>query len=318
MPLGVHPDSFDVWAMPHLFVTGVSAGAPPDAFFTRGQNWGFPPLHPTALRNDRYAYWRRVLRTQFRYAGMLRLDHVMSLHRLFFVPAGFPATEGVYVSYPQEELYAVLTIESQRHGSAVVGEDLGTVPAEVRTAMKKHGIKRMFVVQFEAHGGHPPINDVPGTAVASLNTHDMPPFAAYWSGQDAELRREMGLLSATEAEEQRAQRAALARTLSAHLRAQGAIDSSLLERVLTKQLDAGDALRALLDWLARSPADIALINLEDLWLEERPQNVPGTSQEKPNWRRRMRYTLREIMSNEEIAVLLDSINAARQEGHSQL
>ncbi|HET9441068.1 MAG TPA: 4-alpha-glucanotransferase [Longimicrobiales bacterium] len=318
MPLGVHPDSFDVWRMPDLFVTGVSAGAPPDAFFTRGQNWGFPPLHPRTMREQRYAYWRRVLSTQFRYAGMLRIDHVMSLHRLFFVPAGYEATDGVYVRYPEDELYAVLTIESQRHGSAVVGEDLGTVPAEVRRSMKQHGVKRMYVVQFEAHTGDPPIEPVPGGAVVSLNTHDMPPFAAFWHGRDAELRQEMGLLDAAEVKLQHQRRDQLARALSSHLRAVGALDGNLRDRVFNTRLEAPQALPALLDWMARSPADISLINLEDLWLEEEPQNVPGTSHEKPNWRRRMRYTLQEIMSHEEIAGLLDRMNAARQEGNVQV
>ncbi len=318
MPLGVHADSFDVWCHPDLFVTGVSAGAPPDAFFSRGQNWGFPPLNPLALRADRYQYLRRVLRTQFRYAGMLRIDHIMSLHRLFFVPAGFDATQGVYVRYPADELYAVLAIESQRHGSMVVGEDLGTVPAEVRKSMKKHGVKRMFVLQFEAHAGEPPVSAVPASAVASLNTHDMPPFAAYWNAHDAELRYELGLLDAHEVGVQREQREELARALSAYLRARNVTDARVTDRLLNRKLDTAQALQALLEWLARSPADVVLINLEDLWLEERPQNIPGTAAEKPNWRRRMRYTLQQIMSNDEIAALLDHINAARQEGQMQV
>jgi 4-alpha-glucanotransferase len=311
MPLGVHPDSFDVWSRRDLFVQGASAGAPPDAFFTKGQNWGFPPMNPRTLRAQKYEYLRRVLRTQLRYASMLRIDHVMSLHRLFFVPSGFPAADGVYVSYPKEELYAVLTIESQRHRSAIVGEDLGTVPAEVRKSMKQHGVKRMFVVQFEAGEGDPPISDAPAHAVASLNTHDMPPFAAYWNGADAELRRDMGLLADTEVERQRKQREDLAKALSAHLRRTGILENGRLDRLLPKTLAAEDALPALLEWIARSPADVTLINLEDLWLEDRPQNVPGTSQEKPNWQRRMIYALDDIRSSRRIATMLDRVRLAR-------
>lgn len=312
MPLGVHPDSFDVWSMPQLFVTGASAGAPPDAFFTKGQNWGFPPLNPKALRENRYEYLRRVMRTQLRYAGMLRIDHVMSLHRLFFVPAGAEAAQGLYVRYPEAEMYAVLTIESQRHNSAIVGEDLGTVPSEVRKSMKRHGVKRMFVVQFEASDDDPPIGTPPREAVASLNTHDMPPFAAYWNAADAELRHEMGLLSQTQAAEQHKHRDRMARAIGAHLRKLGTLDGSRVERMLNRKVEGRAALHALLEMLARSPADVVLINLEDLWLEEEPQNVPGTSQEKPNWRRRMQYTLDEIRSSAEVATVLENVNAARQ------
>jgi 4-alpha-glucanotransferase len=311
MPLGVHPDSFDVWSNQALFVTGASAGAPPDAFFTKGQNWGFPPMNPRVLRGQGYQYLRRVLQTQLRYAGMLRIDHVMSLHRLFFVPAGYEATDGVYVSYPHDEMYAVLTIESQRHGSAIVGEDLGTVPAEVRKSMKRHGVKRMFVVQFEAGADNPPIGTPPAEAVASLNTHDMPPFAAFWGALDADMRREMGLLDDDDASAQRGHRAEVARALSAHLRRNGVLDDGAVDRLLHRKAEPDEAVAALLEMLARSPADLALVNLEDLWLEEQPQNVPGTSAEKPNWRRRMRYTLDEMRNQTELTETLRRINAAR-------
>ena len=308
MPLGVHPDSFDVWSNPELFVTRASAGAPPDAFFTKGQNWGFPPLNPRVLREQKYAYMRRVLRTQLRYAGMLRIDHVMSLHRLFFVPAGYEATDGVYVRYPHDEMYAVLTIESQRQKSPIVGEDLGTVPAEVRKSMKRHGVKRMFVVQFEAGANEPPIGAPPAEAVASLNTHDMPPFAAYWNALDAEMRAEMGLIDAGEVESERDKRNDVARALSAHLRREGFLRDGKVDRLLNRKAETDDALRALLQLLAASPAQITLINLEDLWLEEQPQNVPGTSHEKPNWRRRMRYTLGELAAQAGSSSVADSIS----------
>lgn len=313
MPLGVHPDSFDVWSSPALFATGVSAGAPPDAFFTKGQNWGFPPLNPRALREQRYEYLRRVLRTQLRYAGMLRIDHVMSLHRLFLVPHGYQATDGVYVEYPHEELYAVLTIESQRHESAIVGEDLGIVPAEVRKSMKRHGVKRMFVVQFEAADGDPPIGAPPPASVASLNTHDMPPFAAFWNSLDAELRQEIGLIDAQDVDTERGRRHALARRLSAHLRQGGVLDDGTIDGLFNRKADTHDALSALLDLLARSPADVTLINLEDLWLEEQPQNVPGTSHERPNWRRRLQYSLDEIRNSAILNQTLLRIDAARRE-----
>lgn len=299
LPLGVHPDSYDVWRNRELFVTGVSAGAPPDPFFTRGQNWGFPPMSPVTMREDRYTYWRKVLQTQLRYAGILRLDHVMSLHRLYVVPAGFEATDGVYVRYPADELYAVLALESERHEAAIVGEDLGTVPAEVRKSMDEHGVKRMFVVQFEAGADDPALAEIPASSVTSLNTHDMPPFRAYWEALDADLRHELGLIDQEGVDDARASRKQVATALSRQLGAK--------RRMTTEQ-----ARTALLEKLAESSADILLVNLEDLWLEEQPQNVPGTSQERPNWRRRLKYTLEEIRAHPDVLRLLASIENARR------
>ncbi|HZP26338.1 MAG TPA: 4-alpha-glucanotransferase, partial [Dehalococcoidia bacterium] len=152
MPLGVHPLGYDVWREQDLFVQGASAGAPPDDFFAGGQDWGVPPPHPQRLREQGYTYLRDALRNQMRYASMLRIDHVMGLHRLFWVPSGCPATEGVYVSYPAEELYAIVCLESQRERCEVVGEDLGTVPRYVRREMSRHGLLRSYVLQFSLHG----------------------------------------------------------------------------------------------------------------------------------------------------------------------
>jgi 4-alpha-glucanotransferase len=300
LPLGVHPDSYDVWRHRDLFVTGASAGAPPDPFFTKGQEWGFPPMHPVAMRKQRYAYWRKVLQTQLRYAGVLRLDHVMSLHRLYIVPRGLDATQGVYIRYPHDELYAVLTLESARHNAVIVGEDLGTVPAEVRTSMTRHGVKRMFVVQFEATSdGNRPLPEIPQPVVASLNTHDMPPFASYWEGLDAELRQDIGLLDDEGVANAHATRDQTTRAISHMLGARA-------------QLPTEAARRQLLQYLARSRADMLLLNLEDLWLETEPQNVPGTTDQKPNWRRRLKLTLDELRTDANVRDLLTLVNTERR------
>jgi 4-alpha-glucanotransferase len=300
MPLGVHPDSYDVWRNRDLFITGVSAGAPPDPFFTRGQNWGFPPVNPIRMRERHYAYWRKVLQTQLRYAGILRLDHVMSLHRLYLVPNGFEATEGVYIGYPAEEMYAILALESSRHQAVIVGEDLGTVPPEVRKAMDAHGVKRMFVLQFEAgDNAQEPVGIPPKNAVASLNTHDMPPFSAYWQALDADLRKDLGLLDGDGVSEARVQRKNVTTALSRMLGAKTCLDTA-------------EARTALLDFLAQSDADMLLVNLEDLWLESEPQNTPGTSHERPNWRRRLKYSLDEMRADKSVSELLEMVEAARR------
>src|SRR5205085_780734 len=138
LPLGVHGSAYDVWRERDLFAEGASAGAPPDAFFTKGQNWGFPPLQPDRLRERGYGHLIDCLRHHMSHSGILRIDHVMQLHRLFWIPQGMDAAGGVYVKYPAEELYAVLSVESHRNQAMIVGENLGTVPPEVYEAMDRH------------------------------------------------------------------------------------------------------------------------------------------------------------------------------------
>lgn len=276
LPLGTHPDGFDTWRHPTLFARGVSGGAPPDAFFEGGQDWGFPPLHPQALRSDGYAYWRAALRTQLRATSLLRVDHVMGLHRLFWVPRGLGAREGVYVRYPAEELWALLCLESARHRTEIVGEDLGTVPPDVREAMDRHGVRRMYVVPFEVadpeEDGDPDewLAPVPANAVASLGTHDLPPFAAFWR------ERSGG--------------------------ATGDPDST----------PARAAVRRVLEHLAASAARWLLVSLEDLWLETEPQNVPGPGAEGESWRRKARHDFEEIVEMPEVVDVLREVDRLRK------
>ncbi len=183
MPLGASSDSYDVWRERDLFAAGASGGAPPDGFFALGQDWGFPPLHPIRLREQGFRYEIGAVRQLMRAAGMVRIDHVMGLHRLFWVPRGFKPTEGVYVRYPTEERFAILTLESHRMRTTIVGEDLGTVPAVVRRQMNRHDLRRMYVMQFMVKSDprqavEPPLAGM----VAHLNTHDTPTFKAFWDG----------------------------------------------------------------------------------------------------------------------------------------
>jgi len=304
MPLGVHPAGYDVWSRRGIFATGASAGSPPDAFFSLGQNWGFPPLHPEALRETRYAYLIDALRTSFRFAGMLRIDHVMALHRVFWVPDGMEAAEGVYVRYPAHELYAIHCLESVRHASVVVGEDLGTVPTEVRRAMARHGFQRMWVLEFETSPDRvPPVTSpVPGS-VASVGTHDTPTFAAFWEALDVTDREDLGLLDAGAAAAEREGRAKLREAVIRMLRDEGWLD--------TADPSTLQALRACLARMAAGPARLLLVNLEDLWGEVAPQNVPGTSIERPNWRRKARMTFNEFSGLPEVVDTLAEIQRLR-------
>jgi 4-alpha-glucanotransferase len=300
MPLGVHPDGFDAWRFRGIFADGVSAGAPPDPLFTGGQDWGFAPLAPRALRESGYRYLVETFRHHLRHARMLRLDHVMSLYRLFWVPRGLDAKRGVYVRYPEDELFAVLVLETARHRAIAIGEDLGTVPPAVRRSMERHGVRRMHVVQFEADPERsPPVPPPPQPVVASLNTHDMPTFAGFWRGSEIDDQLDLGLIDEDQHRSALQRRAELRLQLSRSVGAGGEIDAGLVRQ-------------RLLERLAASAANYVLVTLEDLWLEPAPQNVPGTSGERPNWRRRASRSLDQVMNDAAIGRMLNSIGERRK------
>lgn len=278
LPVGVNGDSYEVWRHRGLFVTELSAGAPPDALFLGGQNWGLPPLSPMALRRDHYRYFIRCLRHHMRVSGMLRIDHVMGLFRLYCVPGGRPNTDGVYLRYPYDELLAVVTLESTRNQCAVAGEDLGTVPDGVRPRMARHALFRLHVGQWflpTAPGERP--GPAPAESIASLNTHDTPTFAGWWRGADIDDRRELGLITeAQEVEERVARDGARAGMLAFS----AGVDGSALT-------DAERAMVAATADLADGDAEVVLVALDDLVFDPVPHNVPGTVAERPNWQRRV-------------------------------
>jgi 4-alpha-glucanotransferase len=307
LPLGVHPHSYDVWRDPALFIPEAAAGAPPDAYFTKGQNWGFPLLHPEAIRQQGYQYCIDYFRHQLRYTGLLRIDHVMGLHRLFCIPQGFEARQGVYVHYAAEELYAILNLESHRHQVRLVGENLGTVPSYVNTTMARHHLHRMYVLQYElTPASRGVLRRIPRHAVASLNTHDMFPFAAYWEGLDIADRLDQGLLSTTEAAQEQTERHQLLQALQCFLH----------ERALLAEATAAlpAVLSACLALLSASAAQVVLVNLEDLWLETQPQNFPGTREERPNWQQKTRYSMQALQNMPQILAILRTINHIRRQG----
>lgn len=282
LPVGVNCDAYEVWRYRNLFLTELAAGAPPDPLFLGGQNWGLPPLSPVALRRDRYRYFIRCVQHHMKVAGMLRIDHVMGLFRLYCVPSGRPATDGVYLRYHAEELLAILALESHRAQCALVGEDLGTVPDQVRPAMARHGLFRLHVGQWflPARVGERP-GPSPSEAVASLNTHDTATFAGWWRGADIDDRRDLDLITAdqeaTERVERDTARAALLAFTSSET-AGGANDAlTEVERAM---------VAATAD-LAHGAAEVVLVALDDLALEPFPHNVPGTTTQRPNWQRRV-------------------------------
>lgn len=310
VPVGVHPDGFDVWRRPALFARGAALGAPPDPLFADGQDWSAPAPHPEAARQDRYAYFRAGLAHQMAHATAVRLDHVMGLHRLFWIPRGASAADGAYVHNPADELYAIVCLESHRHRTRVVGENLGTVPRTVNAALSRHGLAQLHVAQFGiAPGAADPLARVPRRAFACVNTHDTPTFAGFLAGRDIDERVERGILDAGRAAEE-------------HLRRQDEIFAlrDALQRVVQPATETSvapdaadlDLLRACLDRLARSEAGMVIVNLEDLWLEVNPQNVPGTGpRQHPNWRRRARYALERVMRIPEVKAVPGVLHRSR-------
>lgn len=309
LPVGVHPDSYDVWRQRDTFALQASVGAPPDPLFTQGQNWGFAPLHPQRLREQGHRYFIDFIRFQMRHVGLLRIDHVMGLHRLFWIPSGLGAIDGAYVRYPAEELHAILRLESHRNRTLLVGENLGIVPPEVTRAMQDRGVREIFVMQFEQQPDPAQaVRTPPSRSVASLNTHDMPMFAAHWSGKDIDQRAALGWVKGKQGKTEKAARAILNRSLATFLRRKGFLSGRTNDRAAL--------LRACLEWLAAGPAEIVQVNLEDLWGEVEPQNIPGTSRERPNWRRKAALTIEDMESSAEIRHVLGVLAQLRDSRRS--
>ena len=239
------------------------------------------------------------------YAGALRFDHVMSLHRLYWIPPGFGPKEGTYVRYRPDEFYAILALESHRHRTRIVGEDLGTVPQEVRAGMGSHHIGRMYVLQYEATPNRTtPVGAVIPGCVASLNTHDMPTFAGFWDGEDIDDRLALGLIDERAARKEHEQRERLRGLLAGFLKREGWLEDDP---------EREPVLEAALEFLGHSDAWLTLAGLEDLWGETRPQNVPGTAEERPNWRRRARLSLEEMRRDPQIERVLRTIDRIRRD-----
>lgn len=300
LPLGVHAAGYDIWREREAFAVGVAGGAPPDPGFPKGQNWGFVPLHPQGIRDQKYRYVRAFVRHQLQYASVLRIDHMPNFHRVFWIPPGKDARDGTYVRYPAEELYALFSLESHRYRTLLIGEDLGTIPPEVPAAMARHNFHQMSVTEYELKPDPSiALPQPPASSLACINTHDMPPFAAYWSGSDISERVTLGLIDEETAQQESELREALRQSLVSYLQGQG---------FAPDPADARTILRALLASLRDSPARVLLVNLEDLWLETESQNVPSTAgEESPNWRRRARYSFEEFAQRPEVTDLMNLV-----------
>jgi 4-alpha-glucanotransferase len=282
LAVGVHPGGSDTWSPSQgtAFARGMSVGAPPDAFNAHGQDWGLPPWRPDRLAASGYAPYRGLLRNLLRHGGALRIDHVMGLFRLWWVPEGREPTDGTYVHYDAQAMLAVLVLEAHRAGACVIGEDLGTVEPGVRDTLAAHGVLGTSVLWFErdwAGTGRPlPPESWREGCVATATTHDLPSTAARLTGEHVALRHRLGLLTRPLAQERAEDAAEVTDWLTCLARL----------GLLPEGAGGGEEaqIHAVYRFLLGTPARMVGVWLPDAVGDRRPQNLPGTWDQYPNWR----------------------------------
>lgn len=313
LAVGVDLKGADSWSMPHVFAQHVTVGAPPDAYNQAGQNWDQPPWRPDRLAELAYAPFREMVSTVLRHAGGVRVDHVIGLFRLWWIPAGAAPTAGTYVRYDHEALVGILALEAHRAGALVVGEDLGTVEPWVRDYLRERGIFGTSVLWFEGDwdgdGGPLPAPRWRTECLASVTTHDLPPTLGYLAGDHVRLRESLGVLTRPVEEELAADQAERAAWLGELVRAGelASVDAPLDEIVV-----------ALHRYLGRTPSRLLILALTDAVGDRRAQNQPGTKDEYPNWRVPLTgpdgepVLLEDVLASPRAATLAETMRAAAQ------
>jgi 4-alpha-glucanotransferase len=319
LAVGVNPNGAEAWADRELVVPGATIGAPPDVLSRAGQNWGLAPINPLSLRRRGFAPVIAALRANMRHAGILRIDHVMSLQRLYWIPSGLPATAGAYVNYPLRDLLRLVALESRRQGCAVIGEDLGTVPEGFRETMQRAGVLSYRVFDFErkGDGSFIPPGDYPPLSAASAATHDLATLKGFWLGHDIAWKRRLGLYpdaaaEANETAERRRDRQKLLEALAGErLLAPERFAAFLPED--GEPVYAQELGEAILAYLARSRARLMLVQIEDVAGEAEQANLPGTTDAHPNWRRRLSARLEDLVAGPEMARVAALVTASRHQ-----
>ncbi len=289
-PVGVHPDGFDAVHFKDLFIPGFSVGAPADALAGQGQNWGLLAVNPVKMIEDRFSYIRDSLHNHLKYAHRLRIDHVMGLYRLYCIPNGQKENLGVYIHYPFKALMAIFLLEARRHGALLIGENLGTVPDTVNDSMVAHSLLRMWIAQFSlTEDPERTFDSIEYDMIASVNTHDIFPFEAFINGKDLEQMKEYGVISSADTMKIAKERSYL-KNWQKH------------EQPYLK----------LVEGMAKSPARSVIVNMEDIWGETLPQNIPGTTNEYPNWKKKFSQPIEKWASNNNIRQAFSLLNQYRK------
>ncbi len=321
MPLGLYRDlavsvdvsSSDHWANQEWFLRDMRVGAPPDPFNENGQEWGVIPPNPLRLRSAGYAHFIALLRANMRHAGALRVDHVMGWQRLFVIPAGASPVDGAYLRFPFDELLSIAALESERNKCILIGEDLGTVPEGFRERMADTNVLSCRVLYFEqSHGRFRQPAEFPELAAVSATTHDLATLRGYWTGDDIALKTSLGIFkSAEEADRARRERERDKQQLVEALATEGLLASGF--EPAAKAPWSAEIANAVHIYLARTPALLLTVQLDDLTGEQQQPNLPGTASEYPNWRRRLDRRLEDIAADPVIAEHLKAIAQARGE-----
>lgn len=292
---------FDLWANREFFVDGCRVGSPPDDFSPKGQDWGFPPPNAERHSQDGYRLFAESIRKNCRHGGALRIDHVMRLFRLYWIPDDRDATEGAYVKEQNLDFVKILALESVRNRVVIVGEDLGTVEPEIRETLAKFGMLsyRLFYFEKNREGRFKRPDEYPAQALVSSTTHDLPTIAGFWIGADIEARRAAGVIDEESMRAQWASRADEKQKMLDVLFEQNLMPAHLPRSAASYPELTGDLHNALVGFLALTPSQLLAINHEDLTKETAQQNLPGTTAQYPNWARKMRFKVEELRSNDE-------------------
>lgn len=303
LAVGVHPQGADAWGLGDALARGVTVGAPPDQFNQLGQDWSQPPWRPDRLAELGYAPFRDMVRTVLRDSGGLRVDHIIGLFRLWWIPEGGTPADGTYVHYDHEALLGILVLEAQRAGAVVIGEDLGVVAPHVRDYMTERGLVGTSILWFEWEGDQPkPPEHYRDLCLSTVTTHDLPPSAGYLSLAHVAIREELGLLTRPVEEERAHELASIAK-----------LRSACEERgLLAPGADTDEVVEALHRWMALTPSRMLAVSLADVVGDLRAVNQPGTNDEYPNWRVPLSGPDGQVLSLEDVkdAELAEALFAA--------
>jgi len=314
LAVGVSEGSAEIWGNKELYCTEASVGAPPDILGPLGQNWGLPPMDPEKLFEQQYQPIIEMFDANMRATGALRIDHVMALLRLWWVVKGDDAKKGGYVYYPVDDLLAILALESHRHQSLVIGEDLGTVPDEIRAKLADNGVYsyRVFFFEQAPDGGFFSPSHYPEQSMSTLTTHDMPTLAGYWHCDDLTLGKELGIYPAEDIlstlyASRHHNKQSILDTLHGHHSINDEVGRDVHNVKMSKALNFGMQLH-----MASGSSALLSLQLED-WLEmDKPVNIPGTFNEYPNWRRKLTHNLQDIFNDSSLNELAANLTEARK------
>jgi (1->4)-alpha-D-glucan 1-alpha-D-glucosylmutase len=315
LAVGNEQSAAQCWAEPELYAPGIGIGAPPDDFSSNGQNWELPPLKPPSVSPHFYHRFARTLRANMRHAGALRIDHIMGLMRLYWIPLDDTPGLGSYVSYPFQDLLAIVALESQRNRCLVVGEDLGTVPDEVRYALEPNNILSYRILRFEKdwhHGRFIAPTDYPRYALCVAGSHDLPTLSAYWQELDIDLRDRLKQFASPElAKRQRQLRAQERSEILAALERENLVPGEALADAGTAQAPGSELVLSIHRFLARSNAAVMMVQIEDLFGQQQQVNLPGTIDEYPNWRCKLPVDLEDWPARSELESVTRAIDHER-------